>query len=136
LVAPLLVTSGFASYTSSFLSYVVSLTDFLVQSMSTLCLLSQSIPSITPIPLESRMTRFAMKSTPLILMLSLGHTCLAGMSPTGVLTTIQYLSRGTDRLYFATYSAEMNECDAPKSNNMTVVLELTRNVPRTTSGAS
>jgi hypothetical protein len=30
----------------------------------------------------------------------------------------------------------MNECDAPKSNNMTVVLELTRNVPRTTSGAS
>jgi hypothetical protein len=30
----------------------------------------------------------------------------------------------------------MNECDAPELNRMIVVLELTRNVPRTTSGAS
>jgi hypothetical protein len=67
--------------------------------------------------------------------LTLGHTCLAGMSPPRELTTIQHLSRDTDRLYFAIYSAEMNECDAPESNNMIVVLELARNVLITTFGA-
>jgi hypothetical protein len=58
------------------------------------------------------------------------------MSPPGELTTIQYLSRDTSRLYFATYAIEMNKCNAPESNNMIVVLELMRNVSRTTSGAS
>jgi hypothetical protein len=41
-----------------------------------------------------------------------------------------------DRLYFATYSAQMNECDAPESNGMIVALELTRDKPSTTTGAS
>jgi hypothetical protein len=58
------------------------------------------------------------------------------MSPPGELTTIWYLSRDTGRLYFATYLAEMNECDAPESNSMIVALELARNVPKTTFGAS
>jgi hypothetical protein len=70
------------------------------------------------------MIRLAIKFTLLILMWSVGHTCLAGMSPPGELTTIRYLSRDTGRLYFVEYSIEMNEFDAPESNNMIVVLEL------------
>jgi hypothetical protein len=77
-----------------------------------------------------------MKFTPLILMLTPGHTCLAGMSPHGELHIIQHLSRDTGRLYFTTYSVEMNERNAPELTNMIVVLELTRNVPRTTFDAS
>jgi hypothetical protein len=35
--------------------------------------------------------------------------------------------------YLATYSAEMNVCDAPKSNKTDARAELTRNMPNTTS---
>jgi hypothetical protein len=99
-------------------------------------LLSQFIRRMMLMPLDSKMIRFAMKSTPLILMLTLGHTCLVGMCPSGELTTIRHLSSDTGRLYFATYLRKMDECDAPESNNKIVVLELTRNVSRTSSGAS
>jgi hypothetical protein len=40
------------------------------------------------------------------------------------------------RLYFSTYIADMKEWDAAKSNNTTVEVALTRNITRTTSGAS
>jgi hypothetical protein len=35
--------------------------------------------------------------------------------------------------YLATYSAEMNVCDAPESNKTDAWAELTRNIPNTTS---
>jgi hypothetical protein len=38
--------------------------------------------------------------------------------------------------YLATYSAEMNVCDAPELNKTDAGAELTRNIPNTTSGAS
>jgi hypothetical protein len=40
------------------------------------------------------------------------------------------------RLCFSTFAADMKECDAPESNSPTAEVVLTKNIPRTTSGAS
>jgi hypothetical protein len=34
------------------------------------------------------------------------------------------------------YAEEINECDAPESNRTMALVEMTENIPRTTSGAS
>jgi hypothetical protein len=41
-----------------------------------------------------------------------------------------------DILCFSTYATDMEECDAPESNNTTIEVTLRRNIPRTTSRAS
>jgi hypothetical protein len=67
---------------------VVSLTDFLAQLISTLCLLNQSIPRMTSMPFDSKIMRLVTKSTPLILRFNFGHSCLVGISPPRELTII------------------------------------------------
>jgi hypothetical protein len=42
----------------------------------------------------------------------------------------------TGILCLSIYAAKINECDTPESNRIIVVVELTENIPRTTSGAS
>jgi hypothetical protein len=76
------------------------------------------------------------KVYPLILIFTFGHSCLAGISPSGELTIIWHLSRAMGRLCFSTYAADMKECDAPESNSTTAEMSLTENVPMITSGAS
>jgi hypothetical protein len=50
-------------------------------------LLNQSMPSMMSIPLESRRIRFDGKSTPLIVILTVGHICFVLISPPGELTS-------------------------------------------------
>jgi hypothetical protein len=40
------------------------------------------------------------------------------------------------KLCFSTYAVDMKECDASESNSTTIVAAFTRNIPRTTFGAS
>jgi hypothetical protein len=130
------MTKFSATYSSSLPLLGVNLISFLAQSISPLCLLSQSIPSITSIPFHSRTMRLAKNSTPLIRMLTIEHTCLASISPLGELTIIQFFSTDNGRLYSHTKLATTNECDAPESNNTIALLSLTRIVPMITSGAA
>jgi hypothetical protein len=81
LVTPLAMTTGSTTNSISFPSGVVNLTDFLAYSISTLCLVIQSIPRMTSLPFDSKTIRFAIKYTPLILIFTFGHNCLAGISP-------------------------------------------------------
>jgi hypothetical protein len=55
---------------------VVSLTDFLAQSISTLCLLNQSIPRMTSMPFDSKIMRLVTKSTPVFYDSPLGIAAL------------------------------------------------------------
>jgi hypothetical protein len=87
-------------------------------------------------PYDSKTIRLAIKSTPLILRFTFGHSCLAGISPPGELTIIRYLSRAMDRLCLSTNATDMKECDALETDNTTVEVSLLKNVPMTTSGAS
>jgi hypothetical protein len=91
---------------------------------------------MTSMPFDSKIMRLVIKSNPLMLRFSFRHNCLADISPPEELTIIWHLSGDMDRLYFSTYIADMKEWDAAKSNNTTVEVALTRNITRTTSGAS
>jgi hypothetical protein len=64
------------------------------------------------------------------------HWYTALIFPPGEFTNMELgmVHRGME--YLATYSAEMNVCDAPESNKTDAGAELTRNIPNTTSWAS
>jgi hypothetical protein len=74
---------------NSFLSCVVSLKDFLAQSMRILCLLNQSIPRMISMPFESKTIRLAIKSTPLIFKIQPKAYCLSDTSLLRLLSSIQ-----------------------------------------------
>jgi hypothetical protein len=67
------------------------------------------MPSMMSIPLESKRMRFDGKSTPLIVILTVGHICLVLISPPRELTSIVCFMVAIDRLCFATKLDDMNE---------------------------
>jgi hypothetical protein len=74
---------------NSFLSRVVSLKDFLAQSMGILCLLNQSISRMTSMPFESKIIRLAIKSAPPYFKIQHKAYCLPDISLRRSLTSIQ-----------------------------------------------
>jgi hypothetical protein len=85
------------------------------------------------IPLDGKTIGFAQNSLPMICIFTLRHRYTALIFPPGEFTNMELgmVHRGME--YLATYSAEMNVCDAPESNKTDVGAELTRNIPNTTS---
>jgi hypothetical protein len=77
-----------------------------------------------------------LNSTLLKIIFTFGDTSLAGISPPGELTIMRHLSMAASILCLSTYAAEINECDALESNKTIAEVELTENIPRTTSGDS
>ena len=79
--------------------------------------------------------RLERNSTPLMFILSLGHTCLDIISPPGEATNKLFFIKIIGMLYHATHRVDINECEAPESNNMVTGLELIENIPIRTSRA-
>jgi hypothetical protein len=67
-------------------------------------------------PLESKMIRFAKKSTPLMIILTAGPICCVLMSPPGRLTSMGCFIIDMARWCFATNANDIKEWDAPESN--------------------
>jgi hypothetical protein len=86
-------------------------------------------------PLDSKRMRFDGKSTPLMLILMVGHISLVLISPPGELISMVCFMFATGRLCFATKLDAMNDCDAPELNKIVAGCELVRNIPNTTSCA-
>jgi hypothetical protein len=60
-------------------------------------------------PLESKMMRFAKKSTPLIVILTIRHICFILISPLGELTCMVCFIIDMGRWYFATNANDIKE---------------------------
>ncbi|PUZ75295.1 hypothetical protein GQ55_1G148000 [Panicum hallii var. hallii] len=100
--------------------------------MSPLWRLNQSIPRITSIPPDLSTTKSARNSTPLKLILTHGQPNRQLMSPPGVRVNRGVFSSTVGILCFSAKLEDMNECDAPESNNTVARAELTRYSPSTT----
>src|SRR6185295_14129469 len=107
----------------------VRCTTLSVQPMRPLCQLNQSIPRITSIPLDLSTTRSAKNSTPLKLILTHKQPSWHLMSPLGVRVNRGIFSSTIGILCLSTKLDDMNECDAPESNNIFARVEQTRNSP-------
>jgi hypothetical protein len=75
------------------------------------------------------MMRFDKKSTPLLVILIVGHICLVFISPPGELTIMVYFMMVMDRFCFATNFDDMKECDASESNKIIAGCEFARKYP-------
>jgi hypothetical protein len=97
---------GYSLYDTlnSFQSRVVSLKDFLAQSMGILCLLNQSISRMTSMPFESKIIRLAIKSTPPYFKIQHNAYCLPDISLRRSLTSIQKKTLGLLSIFGVTWS--------------------------------
>src|SRR6266542_3795082 len=93
----------------------VSWMDLVAQPITPLYLTNQSIPRMISSLLDSRMMRLDGKSTPLMLMLTLGQSFWVFIFPPGVLTIIGSFINAVCKLFWATNEVDMNECVAPES---------------------
>src|SRR6266542_6022240 len=91
---------------------------------------------MTSISIESKTTRSAKHSTPLKRIFTRGHPNKHLMSPPGDCVKRGFFSKMVGMPCFATNFDDIKECDAQKSNNTVAGAELTKNLPRTTSGVS
>jgi hypothetical protein len=112
---------------------VVNLNALLVHRMTLSYFLNQSIPRMMSMPLESKMMRFAKKSIPSMVILTVKHLCFVLISPLGELTSMACFIIDMGRWYFATNVDDLKQCDAPESNRTIVGCELAKNIPNTTS---
>jgi hypothetical protein len=110
-------------------SSLVSLIALLAHRMTTSYFLHQSMPRMMSMPLESRMMKFARKSTPLILILIVGHICFVLISPPGELTSMVCFIIVMGRWCFAANVDDTKECDAPKSNKTVADVSLQETYP-------
>ena len=91
---------------------------------------------MTSISIESKTTRSARNSTPLKRIFTRGHPKKHLMSPPGDWVIRGFFSKTVGMPCFAANFDDMNECDAPESNNTVAGAELIMKLPRTTSGVS
>jgi hypothetical protein len=107
--------------------------SFLRQSMLALYFDSQSIPRMTSKPIMPNTANFTGKTHPLITIGQLPTYFLqVTASPTGVATHIFCSNGSVLTLHNFTYDEEINECEAPGSNNAQVTLPNKGIVPVTT----
>src|SRR5436190_18398509 len=85
----------------------VSWIDLVAQAITPLYLTNQSIPRMISSPLDSKTIRLDKKSTPLILMLTLGQSFQVFIFPPGVLTIMRSFIRVICRLFWATNMIDM-----------------------------
>jgi hypothetical protein len=112
---------------------MVNLTALLAHRMTLSYFLNQSIPRMMYMPLESKMMRFAKKSTPLMVILIVGYICFVLISPPGELTSMVCFIIDMGKWYFATNVDDIKERDAPESNKTVAGCELVKSIPSTTS---
>jgi hypothetical protein len=69
-------------------SSLVNLIALLAHKMTLSYFLNQSIPRMMSMPLESKTIRFVRMSTPLMVILIVGHICFVLIAPPGELTSM------------------------------------------------
>ena len=97
---------------------------------------SQTISRITSNPWEVKTIKSAKKGTPEISKVRFGHRELVFISELGEWINVGLTKEKIDKSYLPTNLLETKECEAPESNKTDAGTELTRNIPRTTSGAA
>ena len=107
--------------------------DLLTQSMTPLLAVIQSIPRITSNPCDgSTIKRVGNLYTPISKVRS-QHLALTNISPPGELTLIDLPIVSVGSLFLFTNVLDMNECDAPVSNQTNAVNEFSGNIPITST---
>src|SRR3954471_121055 len=119
-----------------FFSRVVSATVRLAQSNTPSYLAIQSIPKITSSPWESRIIKLTGNLCFPNSITRSRHPRLTIISPPGELTLIGHPMFSVGNPFLSANALDMNECDAPVSKRTSAGIELSLNLPATTSDSS
>jgi hypothetical protein len=126
---------GWALHETDFPWWSVRRIVLSAQLMMPLCLVNQSIPTITSIPWDGSTAKSAKNTTPLKRILTWEHLRWHRRSDPGVRVTKGISKDAVGMSCFSTKLVAMNEWDAPESKSTAAGVNSTKNSPSTTPGA-